>query len=69
MNKQNKKFTDNYLIYEAAENESRFSSRDLSEELLPLLDDYFVGDFHLKDDGIVASFLNGQQFILSVNEL
>ena len=69
MDRQNKKFTDRYSIYEVAETESRFSSGDLSEELLPLLDDYFIGDFFAKDDGIVMSFLNGQRFRLSVTEL
>lgn len=53
----------------AAAGEQRICSNDLIAELLPLVNDYFVGSFYEKDGEMILSFLNGQKFALSVREL
>lgn len=42
---------------------------DLLQEIEPLLKEYFVGGFEIKDDSIILSFNNGQQFRLVIEEV
>lgn len=44
-------------------------ANDLVEEILPLLGDYFNGNFVKTHDGIKMSMENGQEFQLCVKEI
>lgn len=48
--------------------EKPFLASNLIEELIPLLSDYFEGDFSNSDDKIMMSFYNGQKFVLTISE-
>ncbi len=48
--------------------EGKISAEDLVKEIEPLIEDYFVGDFTITQEGLELKFLNGQTFILSVSE-
>lgn len=41
----------------------------LLQELAPLLQDYFIGDFKVKNNAIDMSFENGQSFRLVIGEV
>ena len=58
MNKQQKHSGE----YEAAKNEKPFTAESLTEEILPLLGDYFVAEFKKDGNVIIAEFPNGQTF-------
>lgn len=49
--------------------EGRITESDLIGEILPLLTEYEIGDFKRKDDAILLEFLNGQKFILKLEEI
>ena len=42
---------------------------DLLQEIEPLLKEYFIGGFEIKDEKIILSFKNGQQFRLVIEEV
>ena len=41
----------------------------LLEEIEPLIKEYFIGDFCLKNNALYLSFENGQSFRLTVGEV
>lgn len=49
--------------------EKHFTGASFTEEILPLLADYFVGEFKLDQIVIICSFENGQKFKLKVDEI
>lgn len=49
-----------------ARDEAPIQARDLLQEILPLMQDYFVGDITLEKDGILYRLPNGQNFLISV---
>lgn len=49
---------------EIAENEAPITASDLLEEIKPLLEDNFVGEISLIDNGILYKLPNGQSFLL-----
>lgn len=53
----------------AAINEETILPTDLLQEILPLLQEYFVGNFKIEGGAISIKFLNGQKFRLTVGEL
>ncbi len=53
----------------AAINEETILPTDLLQEILPLLQEYFVGNFKIEGNAISIKFLNGQKFRLTVGEL
>ncbi|MGN0805334.1 MAG: hypothetical protein ACI4MS_08125 [Candidatus Coproplasma sp.] len=60
-----------YLKYtqdELLRNEPQIKPNDLLAEVIPLLKDYFVGQFTLDGDGITYALLNGQKFTISASE-
>lgn len=50
-------------------NESRINPTDFIEEILPLLADYFVGNFALDGNSIICTFANGQVIRLSASDV
>lgn len=48
-----------------AENEKLFPAAEFLEEILPLLNDYFKGDFILVNGEVRCTFLNGQKIKLT----
>ncbi len=52
----------------AAREEARFSANDLLEELIPLIEEYYVCNIRLDKSGINLDFLNNQKFIISAVE-
>lgn len=55
--------------FEEYSNETHFEASSFVEEILPLLGDYFVGDFKLDGNGIICTFANGQIIRLSATEI
>ena len=51
-----------------ASTEGRIKAKDLTIQLLPLLEEYFVGKFNRYGNVIVMWFANGQRFKLYVSE-
>ena len=49
--------------------EKRFSCDNVAEELLLLLNEYFIGRFQQKGNRIKLNFLNGQSFVLSISKV
>ncbi len=49
----------------AAANEGIIVPEQLLVEIKPLLEEYFIGDFEMKDGTLIMSFRNGQTFKLS----
>ena len=49
--------------------EPPFTAHDFLEELLPLLKEYFVANFHTaeEENAVTVRFLNGQQFIITIH--
>lgn len=50
-------------------NEPHFEVSSFVEEILPLLADYFVGEFAFKENAIICSFANGQTVRLAATEV
>lgn len=48
-----------------AKNEPPIQAKDLLQEILPLMQDYFVGDITLEANGILYRLPNGQNFLIS----
>lgn len=59
----------NYTQDETLRNEPPINASDLLAEIIPLLKDYFVGQFTIDGDNITYVLLNGQKFILSATEV
>ncbi len=55
-------------VHEDAKKEVPITKESLLTELKTALDDYFVAQISEDKEGILLRFLNGQQFILQVNE-
>lgn len=55
-----------YTPEEIAKNEPPITEYVLLAEVKTLLEDYFIGQITLKDNGITYSLPNGQKFILKV---
>ena len=68
MEAKNKFTAEKNAALKAALQEVPFSASDLTEELAPLLNDYFQTILTKQDDKIVMSFPNGQRFVVSVTE-
>ncbi len=49
--------------------EEKISSHDIATEILPLLKDYFCGEFTATADSISMDMENGQRFQLTVAEV
>ena len=54
--------------HEDAKKEAPITKESLLTEIKTALNDYFVAQICEDEDGILLKFLNGQQFILQVNE-
>ena len=65
MEKQSKKNTANDLL---AVNEI-ITSIQLLQEIEPLLKEFFIGDFEIKDSTLNLKFKNGQTFKLNIAEI
>lgn len=48
--------------------EKRFSSENVAEEIMSLLNEYFIGHFEQNGNEIKLNFQNGQRFVLSINK-
>ena len=53
---------------ELAKGEPPITARDLLLEILPLLKEYFVGEFSMEECGIVYRLPNGQSFCITAKE-
>lgn len=49
--------------------EEKITSHDIATEILPLLKDFFCGEFTAAADTVTMAMKNGQQFKLSVSEV
>ncbi|MDE6869016.1 MAG: hypothetical protein K2J83_07755 [Clostridia bacterium] len=49
-------------------NETTVMAKSLLEEILPILDDYFIGEIALGEKGITYILPNGQKFIISAKQ-
>lgn len=54
--------------FSEAENEGKIKTSDILEEVKTAIDELFVGDMVLTDDGILYLPLNGQKFKIQVFE-
>lgn len=50
-------------------NEKSITKENLLKEILPLLKEYFIGSFKIENGDIKMTFLNGQEFELTVGEV
>ena len=50
---------------ELAKGEPSVTGKALLEEILPLMEDYFVGEISLKGNGLVYRMPNGQRFVIT----
>lgn len=55
--------------FDIIKNEPHFEIDSFVEELLPLLSDYFVGNFALRGCSIICTFANGQTIKLTATEV
>lgn len=58
----------NYTQDEPLRNEPPINASDLLAEIIPLLEDYFVGQFTIDGDNITYALINGQKFTISATE-
>lgn len=65
MTKQSKKNTaeDIYAVKET------INSLQLLQEIVPLLKEYFIGDFEVENNALNLNFKNGQTFKLKIAEI
>ncbi|MGN0458861.1 MAG: hypothetical protein ACI4IL_07820 [Eubacterium sp.] len=59
----------NYTEDETAKKEPPITASDLLAELIPLLKDYFIGQFTFDGDSITYDLLNGQKFTITATEV
>lgn len=52
-----------------AKKEEGITPAQLLCEILPLLEEYMIGNFAVKGDNLSMSFLNGQKFSLQIQSL
>ena len=68
--KRKKELTKEELeMYLRAIMEKPIEANDLLAEVLPLLEDYFIGEFKLTDKYIIMEMLNNQKFKFSIEEI
>lgn len=53
----------------AAMREEKFGGEFITEELEPLIKEFFVCETKKRDGGLELSFLNGQKFLLKASEI
>lgn len=53
---------------DAAKAEAPFMAKDLLQEIVPLLQAYFMGEVRYSDDIIHMDFYNGQKFVIGAIE-
>ena len=53
---------------ELAREEQPIEGKDLLLEILPLLQEYFVGEITLEERGIVYRLPNGQSFVITAKQ-
>ena len=63
-----KKDNKNTAPFSDAVEEGRINPLQLLQEIQPLLREYFIGDFEIKDNAISMHFKNGQTFTLKICE-
>ena len=56
-------------MYLRAIMEKPIQAKDLLVELLPLVEDCFLGGFELKENSIVMEMLNKQKFEITIKEI
>ena len=61
LNKKNTA-TDMYAVNEV------INPLQLLQEIHPLIQEYFIGDFEIKNNALIISFKNGQTFKLTIEE-
>ena len=59
----------NYTQDETLRNEPPINASDLLAEIIPLLEDFFVGQITFDGDNITYTLLNGQKFAISATEV
>lgn len=64
-----KKLQEEKISYEELKNEAPFTGEEFAEEIAPILDDYFRGEFEFADGVIVCKFANGQEFHIKAEEI
>ena len=68
--KRKKELTKEELeMYLRAIMEKPIVANDLLAEVLPLLEDYLIGEFKLTDKYIIMEMLNNQKFKFSIEEI
>ena len=60
---------ENFQAVYAAAHEEKITPSDIAEEMLPLVEEYFLGKTNMCGGGLQIEFFNGQKFILSATEL
>lgn len=55
--------------YESLRNEPPFPASELTQEIFPLLSDYFEGEFTFDGQAIICAFPNGQRFSIAAREI
>ncbi|MCI9406730.1 MAG: hypothetical protein HFK06_00015 [Clostridia bacterium] len=53
----------------AAVNEGEITPLQLMQEIQPLLNEYFIGDFEIKNNVLCMIFKNGQNFNLQIQKI
>ena len=53
----------------SAKEEKRIYAKDILFEILPLLEEYFISNFEMKDGCLKMAMLNNQKFALTVEEI
>ena len=68
--KSKKELTKDELeMYMRAIMEKPIKSKDLLEEIMPLIEECLIADFELKDECIVMTMLNNQKFKITIEEI
>lgn len=52
-----------------AENEKNITPLQLLQEIQPLLNEYFIGEFNIVNNAVNMIFKNGQNFKLAIGEV
>ena len=68
--KEKKELTKEELeMYCRAILEININSKEILEEILPLLKDCFIADFQVSEEGIIMDMLSGQKFKITIEEM
>ena len=54
---------------ELAKGEPPITAEELLLEIVPLIEEYFVGEFALEKEGMAYSLPNGQRFLITAKEI